>query len=125
MEDMEIKNLDIKTMDSTKQYKLVKEVPKDIIKGAVKGAGFAGVVNTVFPALIPTFAGIFTGASSLSVFEKALMVLGLDSSPVVQIYGLVIIGIGAAAGALIGAGYTLVKGVKYRSAEKKAKAKVK
>ena len=66
-------------------------------------------VNTAFPALIPTFAGMATGASKLSLVSKIGIGLGLASNPLVQISGFTILGVGALVGALMGGTYSLIR----------------
>jgi hypothetical protein len=111
-----------KQIDTDKQYSLAKESSKGFVKGAAKGAGVAGVINTAFPALIPTFAGMATGASNLGLIEKIGIGLGLASKPVVEISGLTILGIGALVGALAGGTISLIKTARYnRIVAKEAK----
>ena len=102
-----------------KKFVLVKELPKGLVSGAAKGAGVAGVINTAFPALIPTFSAMLTGASNLSVFGKIGVGLGLASAPAVQISNLAILGIGAGLGAVIGTTVSLVKNAKHKKLIKK------
>ena len=116
-----MKNLKYNTIDTKAQYSLAKEGSKGFVKGAVKGAGFAGAVNTAFPALIPTFAGMAVGASDMSALSKIGIGLGLASNPAVQISGLAILGIGAAAGALIGGTVSLIKTARYKRMAEKEK----
>ena len=71
--------------------------------------GVAGAVNTAFPALIPTFTGMATGASNLPAIQKIAIGLGVASNPAVQVSGLAILGAGAIAGALVGGTITLVR----------------
>ena len=79
------------------------------MKGAGTGLGIAGTINTAFPALIPTFAGMITGASDLSTIQKIGIGLGLASNPAVQVSGLAILGTGALIGAVLGGSYSLVR----------------
>ena len=114
-----IKNLRTYNDDVTdKSYSVTKKGIAGFLKGAAKGAGVAGTVNTLFPALIPTFAAMITGASEMSLGSKIAIGFGLASSPAVQISGLGIIGIGAAAGAVLGGAVSLVKGAVYKHAIK-------
>lgn len=107
---MDVKKLKSgKMIDTDKQYSLAKKSMKGFIKGAGTGLGVAGTINTAFPALVPTFAGMVTGASELSLIEKIGIGLGVASNPAVQISGLTILGIGAIAGALIGGTVSLVR----------------
>lgn len=116
---MSINNLKTyKQIDTDKQYSVGKKIAGGFIKGGAKGAGIAGAINTAFPALVPTFAGMAVGASDASLIEKIGAGLGLASAPAVQISGLGILGIGAAAGAIIGTGVALVKHAKYNKIAK-------
>ena len=116
---MDVKNVKIgKMIDTDKQYSVAKKSMKGFVKGAGTGLGVAGAVNTAFPALIPTFAGMITGASDLSVIQKIGIGLGVASNPAVQISGLTILGIGAITGALLGGTISLVKGVAQKNKEK-------
>ncbi|MBP5679221.1 MAG: hypothetical protein J6X28_05320 [Bacilli bacterium] len=107
---MGIKKLNPTMIDTKKQYHLARKSAMGFIKGAGTGLGVAGAINTAFPALIPTFAGMMTGASDLSTIEKIGIGLGLASNPGVQISGLTILGIGAITGALLGGTISLVRG---------------
>ena len=97
--------------ENEKKYVLVKDASKGFVKGGIRGAGIAGFINTACPALIPTFAGMITGASKLSTIEKISIGFGLASNPALQISNLAILGIGTGIGAIIGAGYSLVKNI--------------
>jgi hypothetical protein len=101
------------------EKKYVLELPKELASGAVKGAGVAGIINTAFPALIPTFTAMYTGASNLSLAQKVGIGLGLSSAPSVQISNLAILGTGAIIGALISGTVVLVKKARSKSIEKK------
>ena len=105
-------------IDTDKQYSVARKSMKGIIKGAGTGLGLAGAVNTAFPALIPTFAGMATGASDLPFLEKVGIGLGLASQPAVQISGFTILGVGALIGAILGGTYTLVRGVAQKNKQK-------
>ena len=114
-----IKNLRTYNDDvADKNFSVTKKGIVGFLKGAAKGAGVAGTVNTLFPALIPTFAAMITGASDMSLISKIAIGAGLASAPAVQISGLGIIGIGAAAGAVLGGAISLVKGAVYKHAVK-------
>lgn len=106
---MGIKNLKTGNIDTKKQYSLVKKSLTGLVKGAGTGLGIAGTINTAFPALIPTFAGMITGASDLSTIQKIGIGLGLASNPAVQVSGLAILGTGALIGAVLGGSYSLVR----------------
>ena len=116
-----MKNLKYNTIDTKAQYSLAKEWSKGFVKGAVKGAGLAGAINTAFPALIPTFAGMAVGASEMSTAAKIGIGLGLASNPAVQISGLTILGVGAAIGAIVGGAVSLIKTAKYKKIAKQEK----
>ena len=116
-----MKNLRVNNIDTEAQYSLAKEGSKGFVKGATSGLGVAGAINTAFPALIPTFAGIITGASDMSTIAKIGVGLGLASNPAVQISGLTILGIGAAVGALVGGTVSLIKTARYKRIAKKEK----
>ena len=113
-----IKNLKTYNDVEDKNYSVTKKGIAGFLKGAAKGAGVAGTVNTLFPALIPTFAAMITGASEMSLGSKIAIGFGLASSPAVQISGLGIIGIGAAAGAVLGGTISLIKNARYKHAMK-------
>ena len=107
---MAIKNFKTgKMIDTDKQYSIVRRGMKGLVKGAGTGLGVAGAINTAFPALIPTFAGMATGASDISLIGKIGIGLGLASNPAVQVSGLTILGIGALVGAIIGGGISLIR----------------
>ncbi len=116
-----MKNLKVNYIDTKAQYSLAKEGSKGFIKGAGTGLGVAGAINTAFPALIPTFAGIITGASDMSTIAKIGVGLGLASNPAVQISGLTILGVGAIAGALVGGTISLIKTARYKKKAEKEK----
>lgn len=119
-----IKNLKTgKMIDTDKQYRTAKNLSKGFIKGAAKGAGIAGAINTAFPALVPTFAGMMVGASDISTIGKIGIGLGLASSPAVEISGLGILGIGAGVGALAGLTVGAVKSVKQKRLDKKQRTR--
>ena len=89
----QIKNLQInkkRTLQDNEKFKLIKRPIKTVVKGASLGASVAGVVNTIFPNLIP----VLTFLASL---------------PVDLASGYTVLGIGAGIGSLAYSGYKLVK----------------
>lgn len=94
---------------SEKKYVLKRELPKGFLSGSMKGAGVAGVINTAFPSLVPTFTAMITGASKLSIMKKMAIGLGLSSSPALQISNLGILAIGAGIGAIAGTTVSLIR----------------
>ena len=64
-----IKNLKVKEKNLQKEnskFKLVRKPIKTIVKGATIGASFAGVVNTVFPNLVPVLGAHLNALSNNS-----------------------------------------------------------
>lgn len=90
----------------------LKKIPQAIVgtlaKGASIGAGAAGVVNTIAPNLFPAATSFFAGASEMSALQKGLIFIGAAVAPEPISKG-AIIGIGAAAGAVIYGSGKLVK----------------
>ena len=112
MSNERIKNLRVhhkidKKLDD--KFKLIKNPVEVLSKGAALGAGVAGAINTAFPNVIPVLGAFLTGASNLSNTKKVVGLVALASKPVDVISGPVIIGVGAAAGAVLYGGYRLVK----------------
>jgi len=108
---------DLKTYSNNmaeKNYSVTRKSIAGVIKGAGKGAGIAGAINTAFPALVPTISSMIAGASNMSVWSKIGFSLTMASSPAVQISGLGVLAIGAGVGALIGGTVSLIKGAKYK-----------
>ena len=91
------------------KFKCVKKPVSVLVKGGSLGAGVAGAVNTVFPNIVPVIGSAFTQAQDLSWYEKALGYVSFSSQPVDVISGPVIVGIGAAVGAVLYGGYSLIK----------------
>lgn len=100
----------------------LKRIPQAIVgtltKGASIGAGVAGVVNTLAPNLFPAAASFFAGASEMSAIQKGLIFIGAAVAPEPISKG-AIIGIGAAAGAVIYGAGKLVKTIATKNKEKK------
>lgn len=97
-----------------KNFSLTKKGAEGVLKGAAKGVGIAGAINTAFPALVPTISSMIAGASNMSVWSKIGFSLTMASSPAVQISGLGVLAIGAGVGALVGGTVSLIKGAKYK-----------
>ena len=91
------------------KFSIVKKPIATIIKGGTLGAGVAGAINTAFPNIVPVVGSAFTEASQLEGWQKLLSYGSLASKPIDVISGPAIIGIGAAAGAVLYVGYTVVK----------------
>ena len=100
----------------------LKRIPQAIVgtltKGASIGMGVAGVVNTLAPNLFPAATSFFAGASEMSAFQKGLMFIGAAVAPEPISKG-AIIGIGAAAGAVIYGSGKLVKTIIDKNKEDK------
>ena len=100
----------------------LKRIPQSIVgtltKGASIGAGVAGVVNTIAPNLFPAAASFFAGASELNAVQKGLIFIGAAVAPEPISKG-AIIGIGAAAGAIIYGAGKLVKTIASKNKEDK------
>lgn len=77
--------------------------------GALAGATVAGYINTAFPNLIQTLGGAAIGSSSMSFMEKASAIATLSSAPVDWVAPVIITGVGAAIGALVGQGIKFIK----------------
>ena len=100
----------------------LKRIPQSLVgtltKGASIGAGVAGVVNTIAPNLFPAAASFFAGASELNAVQKGLIFIGAAVAPEPISKG-AIIGIGAAAGAIIYGAGKLVKTIASKNKEDK------
>lgn len=100
----------------------LKRIPQSIVgtltKGASIGAGVAGVINTIAPNLFPAAASFFAGASEMSALQKGLIFIGAAVAPEPISKG-AIIGIGAAAGAVIYGTGKLVKKIATKNKEDK------
>ena len=108
----QIKNLQInkkRTLQDNEKFKLVKKPVKAIVKGATIGASVAGVVNTVFPNLVPVAGTYLTTSSSIPNQAKLAILTFLASLPVDLASGYTVLGIGAGIGSLAYSGYKLVK----------------
>ena len=97
-----------------KNFSQTKKGVEGVLKGAAKGVGIAGTINTAFPALVPTISSMIAGASNMSIWSKIGFSLTMASSPAVQISGLGVLAIGAGVGALVGGTVSLIKGAKYK-----------
>ena len=107
-----IKNLKVKEKNLQKEnskFKLVRKPIKTIVKGATIGASVAGVVNTIFPNLVPVLGTHLNALSNNSNTNKIFNDLLLASAPIDIISGYGIIGIGGAIGILSYSTYKLIK----------------
>ena len=107
-----IKNLKVNEKNLQKEnskFKLVRKPIKTIVKGATIGASVAGVVNTVFPNLVPVLGTHLNALSNNSNTSKIFNDLLLSSAPVDIISGYGIIGLGGAIGVLSYSTYKLIK----------------
>lgn len=76
----QIKNLQInkkRTLQDNEKFKLVKKPVKAIVKGATIGASVAGVVNTVFPNLVPVAGTYLTTSSNIPDQAKLAILTAL------------------------------------------------
>ena len=108
----QIKNLQInkkRTLQDNEKFKLIKRPIKTVVKGASLGASVAGVVNTIFPNLIPVAGTYLTTSSSIPNQAKLAILTFLASLPVDLASGYTVLGIGAGIGSLAYSGYKLVK----------------
>lgn len=104
-----LKNINKSILRENKKFKVVRNIGNTLVKGGSCGAGIAGTINTIFPNLVPVLASSFTTASNMNTVSKAAGLLAAASKPVAVVSGPVVIGIGAACGAILYSGYKLVK----------------
>ena len=104
-----LENINKSILEENKKFKVVRNIGNTLVKGATYGAGIAGTVNTIFPNIVPVVASSLTTASSISTASKAASLLAAASKPVAIISGPMVIGVGAACGAILYGGYKLVK----------------
>ena len=120
-----LKNINQIALMENDKFKLIKKPMKVLIKGASLGAGVFGTLDTIFPNIIPVLGSMVVSNSNTSTINKALSFSLMASHPVDIISGPVVIGIGAALGALTYSSYSLVKtginNLKIRNDIKKAK----
>lgn len=92
----------------------LKKIPKTIVgtlvKGGSKGAGIAGIVNTIAPNLFPVAVSFFAGASKINPLQKTITLLGASIAPEPISKG-AILGIGATVGAITYGTGKAVKGI--------------
>ena len=104
-----LKNINKSILKENKKFKVVRSIGNTLVKGGSCGAGIAGTVNTIFPNLVPVLASSLTTASNISTASKVAGLFAAASKPVAIISGPMVIGIGAACGAILYSGYRLVK----------------
>lgn len=84
---------------------------KAVTKGAAKGAGIAGIINTIAPGIVPTFCGFLVGKGFGSVLEKiGILSIGFLGSH--SFNTTAVLGVSAAIGGAVGAGCAIVGGAK-------------
>ncbi len=109
-----IKNLKInekRLRQEKSKLEVIKKPIKGIMKGAGIGASVAGIVNTVFPNLVPVVATHINATSNAPTWQKFLNNALFASKPVDIVSGHGVIGIGAGIGILAYSGYKLIKNI--------------
>lgn len=120
-----LKNVNRISLEENDKFKLIKKPMKVILKGSSIGAGLSGILDTIFPNIIPVLGSIVISNTNTSSINKALSFSLMASKPVDILSGKVVIGIGAILGALTYSSYSLVKtgisNLKIKNDIKKAK----
>ena len=78
-----------------KSGRLFINVIKAVVKGFATGAGFAGIINTIAPGILPTFCGYLVGKGFSDILVQCgLITLGVFSRPSVNAVAvLVLVGV--------------------------------
>lgn len=105
----QLKNINELKLKETKKFKLVSSGIKTIVKGASIGIGASGTINTIFPNVFPMLITLYIGKSNLSILSQLTTTFVLSTSPVQNISGIMVTGIGAISGASVYTTYKLIK----------------
>jgi len=86
-------------------------IVKSATRGAMAGAGIAGVVNTAAPGIIPTVCGYLVGKGFGDILvQSGLVTLGMFASPSVN--SVAVLGVATAFGATLGSVFGLLKEIR-------------
>lgn len=86
-------------------------IVKSATKGAMTGAGIAGIINTAAPGIIPTFCGYLVGKGFGDILvQSGLVTLGMFAS--LSVNSVVVLGVATAFGATLGSVYGFVKEIR-------------